>query len=238
MNSPATRSDRASTIAAGFDAAAPTYDAARARLVPCYQRLYLSALAVMPFPRDAAIEVLDLGAGTGLLAAWIVEAFPRARLTLVDIAAAMLDRARERLAGAETLPRIVAGDYAQGPLVGGPYDTVVSALSIHHCDDPAKRDLFARIFAALRPGGVFVNAEQVLGPTAAIEADYARAWLGEVRALGADEDEIAAAQERMKEDRCAPLEAQLAWLRDAGFVEVDCRFKDGRFAVYAGRRPE
>jgi tRNA (cmo5U34)-methyltransferase len=236
MNAPAPRSDRAVTIAAGFDAAAPTYDAARARLVPCYDRFYASALAVIPFPRDASIEVLDLGAGTGLLAAWIVAAFPRARLTLVDIAAAMLERARERLADAHVPPKIAVGDYAREPL-GGPYDAVVSALSIHHCEDPVKRDLFVRIFTALRPGGVFVNAEQVLGPTPALEADYARAWLADARAAGATEAEIAAAQQRMREDRCAPLEAQTGWLRDAGFVEVDCRFKDGRFAVYAGRKP-
>jgi len=228
--------DRAETIAAGFDAAAPTYDAARARLIPCYARFYASAIAVMPFPRDAAIEVLDLGAGTGLLSAWILDSFPRAGLTLVDIAAAMLERARTRLGGAATPPRIIVGDYAREAL-GGPYDAIVSALSIHHCDDAAKRDLFGRIFAALRPGGIFVNAEQVAGPTPEIEAYYASAWLADVRAAGAAENEIAAAQGRMLEDRCAPLDAQLAWLRDAGFAEIDCRFKDGRFAVYAGRKP-
>jgi tRNA (cmo5U34)-methyltransferase len=43
---------------------------------------------------------------------------------------------------------------------------VVSALAIHHLDDDAKQDLNARVREVLRPGGVFVNAEQVRGPTA------------------------------------------------------------------------
>jgi tRNA (cmo5U34)-methyltransferase len=230
--SPAHRSE---TIAAGFNAAAPLYDAARARLIPCYGRFYASAVALLPFARDQAIDILDLGAGTGLLAAWIADSFPNARFTLIDIAAAMVEKARERLSSGAAPPKIIVADYAVIAL-GGPFDAIVSALSIHHCDDESKRTLFGRIFGALRPGGVFVNAEQVLGPTEALEAAYARDWLAAIRAAGAGEAEIAAAQARMLEDRCAPLEPQLAWLRASGFVEVDCRFKDGRFAVYAGRK--
>lgn len=45
-----------------------------------------------------------------------------------------------------------------------PWDAIVSALAIHHLDDAAKRELFARVHAALAPGGMFVNAEQVAGP--------------------------------------------------------------------------
>ena len=50
-------------------------------------------------------------------------------------------------------------------------------------------------------------------------------------------DEIAAAEARMVHDRCATLDYQLRWLRDAGFAEVDCAFKSWRFAVYSGVRP-
>jgi tRNA (cmo5U34)-methyltransferase len=229
--------DRASVIASKFDSTSATYDAARAKLVPCFMRFYATTVALLPFPRDKAIEVLDLGAGTGLLAAWVVEAFPQAKMTLVDIAAAMLERAKTRLAGIAHSPKIIVSDYANEPL-GGPYDAVVSALSIHHCDDEAKRGLFKHIFAALRPGGVFINAEQVAGPTPALDAEYDRVWHIDIRAAGASEDEIAAGVMRMREDRCAPLDAQLSWLREGGFADVDCRFKDGRFAVYAGRKPD
>lgn len=228
--------ERARAIAAGFEASSGSYDSARTRLVPCLDRLYAAAVALLPFAEDASVSALDLGAGTGLLSARILAAFPKVRLRLVDVAGAMLALARVRLAGAAQPPEIVVADYARAPL-GGPYDAVVSALSIHHCDHGAKRDLFARCRDALAPGGVFVNADQVAGPTAALEAAYDRAWLEGVRRAGATDAEIAAARARMKEDRSAPLAAQLDWLADAGFEDVDCWFKDGRFAVYAGRRP-
>ena len=48
--------------------------------------------------------------------------------------------------------------------------------------------------------------------------------------------ERADAEELMRHDRCATLEDQLRWLRDAGFEDVDCLFKMRRFAVIAATR--
>ena len=114
---------------------------------------------------------------------------------------------------------------------------MVSALSIHHLDDAAKRRLFGSVRSVLAPGGLFVNADQVLAPTPELEARAHARWRAQAAALGSDEAELAAAEARMTHDRCATLEAQLGWLREAGFVEVDCAFKAWRFAVYSGRRP-
>ena len=73
------------------------------------------------------------------------------------------------------------------------------------CFDGAKRSLFARVFEALRAAGLFVNAEQVLGPTPAAEARYRRMWDEQVLALGVDRLEYVRAVERMRHDRCAGL---------------------------------
>ena len=54
------------------------------------------------------------------------------------------------------------------------------------------------------------------------------------RALGATEAELDAARERMRHDRCLDVEAQLRWLREAGFAATDCVYKSWRFAVMAG----
>ena len=49
--------------------------------------------------------------------------------------------------------------------------------------------------------------------------------------------ELRAALRRTRLDVLAPLSDQLAWLRAAGFVDVDCRYKWLHFAVFCGRRP-
>jgi tRNA (cmo5U34)-methyltransferase len=221
----------ATTAELAFPLTAPTYDQDRARLIPCFGRFYARAVELIP---AGAKTLLDLGAGTGLLSAFVRARLPYARLHLMDISGAMLDQARHRFDGDERVTFEVA-DYAEAELPGA-LCAVVSALSIHHLDDEAKRLLFKRIHAALKPGGVFVNAEQVLGPTASVEARYRSEWLDRVRQLGASDRQIEESLFRQQADRCAPVEDQLAWLREAGFADADCWFKDGRFAVMAGTK--
>jgi len=220
-------------IKAIFDTWAQTYDRSRRQLVPCFDDFYNTALEQLPFAPDAAFRVLDLGAGTGLLSLFVSNAFPHARLTLVDIAPQMLERARERFAQAGDRFQFIVADYADA-LPEGEFDAVVSALSIHHLTDEQKSALFRKIYDRLTRGGVFVNAEQVLGATPEIDAQYQATWLRQVRARGVDDADLAAAIDRMRADRTAPLDAQLEWLRQAGFRNVNCWYKFYRFAVYAG----
>jgi tRNA (cmo5U34)-methyltransferase len=134
-----------------------------------------------------------------------------------------------------TAAQYVATDL-RGPLPAGPWDAVVSALAIHHLDDEAKAQLFARVHAGLAPGGIFVNAEQVAGPTALFDDAYATWHARAATALGATAGEWAAAQARMREDRTASVDRHLGWLRDAGFRDSDCLFKHHNFAVLVARR--
>lgn len=222
-------------VGASFAADASIYDRSRRQLVPCFDDFYGVAVALSPFERDAAIHILDLGAGTGLMSAFFADAHPHARITLVDVAAEMLDQARARFANDAGRFACVTLDYAI-ELPPGTFDLVVSALSIHHLSDGDKSALFGRIYSALRPGGAFINADQVLGRTPAVEARNHAAWLAGARSLGVSQADLDAAQERMKHDRTATLADQLRWLDEAGFRDVDCAYKHYRFAVFSGRK--
>jgi tRNA (cmo5U34)-methyltransferase len=224
-----------SEVEAVFTRTAATYDEARAKLIPCYSDFYGTAVKLLPFSTAEPVHILDLGAGTGILSAWIRQRFPVAELRLVDFSEAMLSQARERLGGEHV--EFELSDFTRDPL-HGPCDAIVSALAIHHLPDEAKRKLFFSVFSALRPGGVFVNAEQVAGPTPELTARYHALWLEESRACGASEQMIAEAEMRMRQDRCASVEDYLWWMRGAGFRNADCWFKHGQFAVMAGTREE
>lgn len=216
-----------------FDATASSYDRDRSLLIPGCDAFYGWALALIP---TGSRQIIDLGAGSGLLSVLMRRQLPDAHIHLIDFSAAMLDLARQRLSGDERVTFHQA-DYLATPLPQ-PVCAVVSSLSIHHLDDAGKREVFRRAFAALRPGGVFVNAEQVAGPTPDLEARYKALWLEQVRAAGATEQQIADSLFRQREDRCSPVEDQLGWMRDAGFADADCWYKQGRFAVMAGTKQE
>ncbi|ACC79683.1 class I SAM-dependent methyltransferase [Nostoc punctiforme] len=223
-------------IQEAFNAAAVDYDSLRRILIPCFDDFYKTAVEIIPIERTAPIKVLDLGAGTGLYSGMVQSVFPNAELTLLDLAPEMLEKAKLRFSKMGKSPKILIGDYVETNLDDS-YDLIISALSIHHLSDFDKELLYQRIYNFLNPGGIFVNADQVLGKTPDLEELYRQHWLDSVRAKGISEEDLKAAQKRMEYDRMATLEIQLHWLEAAGFQNVDCWYKNFSFAVFGGYRP-
>lgn len=224
---------RANNTRTVFDTTASTYDRDRMKLIPGHEAFYTSALQLIP---AEAQRIVELGAGSGLFSEMLRTAFPSAHLELIDFSQPMLDLARRRLGTNDPHISYVLADYTIEPLPTG-CDAVVTSLSIHHLEDERKRSILPHILAALRRGGVFVNADHIAGPTPELETLYQQRWLNDVRALGATEQQIADSLFRQKEDRRSPVGPQLAWMRDVGFANVDCWYKHSSFAVLAGTKP-
>ncbi|MBC1219897.1 class I SAM-dependent methyltransferase [Nostoc sp. UCD121] len=223
-------------IQEAFNAAAGDYDSLRRILIPCFDDFYKTAVEIIPNDSTAPIKVLDLGAGTGLYSGMVQSVFPNAEFTLLDLAPEMLEKAKLRFSKMGKSPKILIGDYIETDL-GDSYDLIISALSIHHLSDFDKELLYQRIYDVLNPGGIFVNADQVLGKTPDLEELYRQHWLDSIHAKGISEEDFKAAQKRMEYDRMATLEIQLHWLEAAGFQNVDCWYKNFSFAVFGGYRP-
>jgi tRNA (cmo5U34)-methyltransferase len=217
-----------------FNPIAAQYDAQRKYIIPEMKQYYGAAVWAADV-QGPAPAILDIGAGTGLLSAMILQKFPGAQMTLMDIAANMLDVAKERFKGREDM-RYVVSDYSVSDL-GGPYDLVCSALSIHHLTPEDKRRLFVRIFTALRPCGMFVNADQADGETPYFRERYMEYWNDFLKngPLNTEENrEIFRRRETL--DRNERLSVQLAWLRDAGFSDVDVVYRNRTFIVTVARK--
>ena len=73
------------------------YDSQRRNLIPDFDGFYGAAVDALELPANA--RVADLGAGTGILAAFVARKFPDAELELVDISDKMLDIAKKRFEG-------------------------------------------------------------------------------------------------------------------------------------------
>ena len=138
-----------------------TRDAARD---PERRPLLREMLSFAPFPRDAELEVLDVGAGYGAVSEEVLQAFPAARVTLQDYSRPMLDHARQRLAGRSDQLRYVLCDLVDPSWpkqVGGPFDLAVSAIALHNLRD--LENIFAcyrAIHDLLEPAGSFLNCDR------------------------------------------------------------------------------
>lgn len=193
-------------------------------------------------------RVLDLGCGDGIATQALVDRFDIEAATLVDFSEPMLALARARFASADFNLQIVHGDmlgneWVPGVREMGPYDVVVSRYAIHHLPHARKRTLYAEILAMLKPGGMFVNMEHVKSPTARYQAAFDQMLVDGIHALATDqqtkEDVERAYRNRQDAETniLAPVEEQCQWLRDLGYVDVDCFFKALELAAFAGRRP-
>ena len=118
-------------------------------------------LAAAPFPRDARLAVLDVGAGYGAVTEELLQVFPAAEVTLQDYSEPMLAEARRRLAAPAAQLRYIVCDLTdpawQGA-VGGPFDLAMSAIALHNLMNQEK--IFAcyrAIRDLLRPGGWFLD---------------------------------------------------------------------------------
>jgi len=121
----------------------------------------------------------------------------------------------------------------------GYYDLVCSAPSIHHLEPPDKLQIFRRIFAALNPRGIFVNAEQVMGETPDQHKRNMTYWEDFLRTGPLPEVVWKRAMVRRNTlDRLEKLTVQIAWLRETGFTSVDLLYKNHMLAVMRGRKED
>jgi tRNA (cmo5U34)-methyltransferase len=220
------------TIDQAFNASVGYYDDWMKKALPNYADLFGIARDLIPFAPAAPVRVLDLGAGTGLFSSHVAEKYPNATFVLYDLADKMLALARERFRSSAERFEFVVGDYRELP-AGREFDLVISSLSIHHLTDPEKRALFRTIHGLLRAPGAFINVDQIRGETAFLRDLYWTRWLDQVRRREPSEERIRESmQRRTAYDRDAPLADQLRWLGEAGFVNVDCVYKNYFVGVF------
>ena len=208
------------------------YDATIRRFLPGYDEMIRVAAKMVAADRPR--RVLDLGAGTGALAASILEHGDVKIVDLIEVDPQMLEQARLRLAAFGTRARERLQSF-HDPLPT--CDAAAASLALHHVPTlREKRGLYRRVHDALRAGGVFVNADVVM-PAAASERDAVFGLWADHMAGGGITRALARAHfaEWADEDTYFPLEDEMAALRAAGFC-AKCIWHEGPVAVLAGRK--
>jgi tRNA (cmo5U34)-methyltransferase len=178
--------------------------------------------ALLEFIPKTARRVLDLGTGNGRLLALVKSWISAAGVdsVAIDFSPAMLEAVAKRFAG-DTSVTIVAHNLDQPLPALGKFDAVVSSFAIHHVMHERKRALYAEIYSLLNPGGVFCNLEHVSSPTPRLHEEF----LHHIGYTVETED---------PSNKLLDLETQLQWLREIGFVDVDCHWKWRELALLVG----
>jgi malonyl-CoA O-methyltransferase len=121
-------------------------------------------------PAARVARLLDVGCGTGLSTALLLEAFPGAHALALDLAPGMLDEARRRLRGRRV--SYVLADVEAG-VPAGPFELVASSMALQWTLDPAA--VLRAAAGRLTPGGLLAVAVPVEGTLRELREAYAAA---------------------------------------------------------------
>lgn len=212
-----------------FNLIAKEYDTNRKKFIPCFDDYYENTTKLIASNIDVPKRVLDLGAGTGLLTYYWFKEFDTAEYVLVDIADGMLDISAKRFDGLENVSYQIMDYTKQFP--SGTFDTIISALSIHHLDDIQKSELFDRIYKSLPIGGVFVNYDQFCAGTPMMNSWFNSYWENQLYNSGLSDRDIELWKERRKLDRECTVEKEVEMLHKCNFADVKCLYSYHKFSV-------
>jgi tRNA (cmo5U34)-methyltransferase len=184
--------------------------------------------ALLEFIPPGTHRILDLGTGDGRLLALVlgkmVERKDRGiEAVAVDFSPIMLEAVHKRFSADSSVAVVDHNlDEPLPPL--GQFDAVVSSFAIHHLVDERKRALYQEIYRLLNPGGVFCNLEHISSPSPRLHEEFLR----HIGFTVETED---------PSNQLLDVETQLEWLREIGFIDVDCHWKWRELALLVGLRP-
>lgn len=181
-----------------------------------------------------ARHVLDVGCGAGNYTLRLLGRLPGLDVTLLDLSAALLERAAERV-GAATSGSVATlqGDVRELELGEERFDVVVAGAVLHHLRAEEEwRAVFGKLYAALRPGGSLWISDLVDHAAPELQAVMAGRYAAYLVRLGGEELRDVVFAEIAEQDTPRPLLFQLDLLRAVGFAGVEVLHKTSCFATF------
>ena len=211
-----------------FNTFAKEYDEKRRCIIPCFDDFYKRSVSLLKFNKYNFKNVVDLGAGTGLLTKEIYELYNDAHYTLIDISEDMLNIAKQRFSGLNNF-EFIEYNYAENIPIRK-CDFICSALSIHHLENNAKEKLFKNIYKTLDDNGCFLNLDIFITGSKKIDNLYNDWWYNYIVENTKAEDRKGFNESR-ELDKENTIEESLKLLRLCGFKDVECIYNFMKFGV-------
>jgi ubiquinone/menaquinone biosynthesis C-methylase UbiE len=215
-----------------FNYCSQKYDGQRKCFIPFFDAFYKKSVSLLNYYKNDFSNIVDLGAGTGLLTMEIYELYNNAHYTLIDISNDMLKIARERFNGFDNF-NFIESNYVNNIPVEK-CDLICSALSIHHLENTDKELLYKNIYQKLGKGGCFINLDQFNGTSEITNDLFNKWWYDFIDNNGIDAEGKNMWMERRKLDRENTIPETIELLKTSGFAEAECIYNFMKFGVIIG----
>ena len=156
-----TLSDTYEEMKSFFDSRVNGYDEHMASNVEEYDKFYRKIASPLK-KTDEPIEVLDLGAGTGIELQFILAKAPNAKITAVDLSEEMLNKLINKYKKIGSQINTITSSYLSLELVPHSFDYIVSVMSLHHLIPVKKIALYKKLKKALIQTGTYVEGDYIV----------------------------------------------------------------------------
>jgi ubiquinone/menaquinone biosynthesis C-methylase UbiE len=117
------------------------------------------------YEKEAPIKILDLGAGYGALARFLLSHFSNATAVCQDGSEEMVKLGRQRMKEFKGRFKYVLCDFSKpgwSRKIKGSFDSVVSSIAIHNVRSPDTiRAIYGETFSLVKSGGCFLNFDRM-----------------------------------------------------------------------------
>ena len=201
------------------------------KAVPKYREMLWLMLHYIP-DNFKPEKILELGSGTGNLTALVLEKFPEAEITVVDISEKILEECKTRFQSTKTI-KYCQSDFKKIDFERKSFDLVLSSIAIHHIKDVDKEILFKKIYSYVKPRGIFTYLDQCMGETSEIYKKNIIAWKVAAFKLGSTKENWKTWMNHQDEhDYHATVKNQIKWLENSSFKNIDILWRNLLWTVF------
>jgi tRNA (cmo5U34)-methyltransferase len=200
------------------------------QLVPLYDEMVELIIELLRLGEPRT--VLDIGAGIGNVSAAVLDAFPQARVTVVEPCDEMFAEAARTLGGYTGRAQLVNQDILDF-VPEHRYDAIFSNLVLHNIGLAEKRRLLTDLVGWLEPGGSFVWSDLIRHSDDRLQAHFIE-YRKQIAAEAGCPDEVFEKDSSKESQLDHPLTVEEAFdlAHEVGFRSVSLAWAHDMFAIF------
>ncbi|MBI5679612.1 MAG: class I SAM-dependent methyltransferase [Methanobacterium sp.] len=239
---------------------ANAYDKMCQLLVPGYDFMQDTMIDILKFEDINEINLLDLGAGSGILIEKVLKEFPDSTCYYLDFSDDFMHVAKEKLDKYEDRITYIKSDFCsnwESQLKEKP-NVIISMSAIHHLKNENKRKLYGKCYKILQEKGWFFNIDEMktLNETTYMNSLYYWIYHAEKQKYALSDNQLGIYNQWMEkfdswkkrnvenihipkkdgDDVHESFLVQLNWLKEIGFSKTDLFSKYFLWCMIGGKK--
>lgn len=221
-----------------YDQSAAGYDAFINEINPAYRKMQDICIETLLslHPNGRIASVLELGVGTGMLAFKILSKFAVRKYAGYEISENLMALAKARLSFFPSKIDLSDKDFRTIKPANS-FQSAVSTMTFHYLSNKDKKMVFKNVYDSLKNNGIFIIGDRIISEQPFLKDVFVKRMVASWDNTTKNWRRIIRKTHNTVDDSKEEpwyLEDQLLWLKEVGFSEVECIWREFNYCVFYG----